>query len=496
MIFRLHVRTADVFIRSLEVDSRCLDHFRKVQLQIVVSNVNDVMLALARDVMSRAKSLGISSYPAFYLGGGLITDYTSVAFWEKKAAALRQVLMLRDVDDARIGIDMENYAGPEPSLVTLEKAGYEPNDLIVSMDPFLDVLEENMPVEPHVYPANAQGGLDVLCVLQAFPGEAWTEHTFNMSEKFFTSHRVEFQDTLAATVKHHAALRSIMPNSKIRPVSNDQLLRSWGAIQLRDGHMLGENGVWIFDQFRKDISVIGSYEWITGTSLSSVNDITHSWRFQPRFTYMPATYDMGVDKKSVDQVAGNANTLVVIPTQEEDMHGIKLQKPSSFTWAGLRVLDALPADKDAPWSLDFEFKLPRGLKQNYPIMCLGQSNVGVWQLAYVYDSNEIVLQVRGNRVTHRLTVIKNPVIGEFIKVQLGRSGETWYCCGAISTIPGVSTTRPILLGAGHYVDTFPLNASLVMCEGLTLGSLTIWHRLLTNEEFVIVSKGNFPWGLS
>lgn len=496
MIFRLHVRTADVFLGSLESDERCLKHFQGIELQVVISNVNETMLMLAKDVMQRATSLGIRSYPAFYLGGGTIADYVSTAFWQKKADALRKVLSLRIDDDPRIGIDMENYAGPEPSLAALEKIGSKHVDLTMAMDPFLDALDEYAPVEPHVYPANAQGGLDVITVLQEFPGEAWTEFTFNMSEKFFTSHKVQFQDTLAAAVKYHAALRSLLPTSKIRPVSNDQLLRSWGASALNDGSLLGETGVWIFDQFRKDVSVIGSYEWITGTSLSSVNDITHSWCFQPRFTHVQAMYDMGQNKKAVDQVAGNANTLIVIPTQEEDLEGIKLQKPTNFTWAGLRVLDALPSDKDAPWSIDIEFKLPQNLKQNYPIICLGQSNVGVWQVSYIYESNEIVLQVRSNRVTHKLMMTKNPKLGEFIKLQLGRSGDTWYHGSVTSVIPGVITTRPLLLGAGHFVDTFPLNASLVMCEGITFKSLTIWHRLLTREEFEIVAKGNFPWGLS
>jgi hypothetical protein len=502
---RLYTGNATILINNLiATPSIQTNYFGAFDLQVMLATIDAPTIAAYTTVRDLAAGIGIATYPGFRThASGPFSDYVDRTYWQARAADVLAVAALRPARERRIGLDMENYGtgNAEPSAAALATAGYTVQQLRDAMDPFVVALN-NVDALPCAYPAGVSGGEDLLYVA-AFRGwdniELWTELTFEIAEAYRQGPNYAYVRSLASLTVSQSAIEQLFPGAVIRAVVGDDIFRRWGQVLRTNQDALGGVRPWVFDVTRADQANWGTQGWVDGTNLKSVNDVQYLWPIQIPETHVNSPFCVGLGSPALalDQVAGNAGSLVVQPTQKPDLEGMRFLTPASpNTWAGLRAFGAMPASASLPWTIDLQFRIPSSLATSKPIVCNGQYNVGIWQVYYDNSANKLILQVRAGTTTYTMDVLVSPARDTDLRIQIGRNGNEWlHNVGRTNIGASASFTSVLLFAAGQDPATFPTNNTTTMMNGALLtGQIAIWHRYLSDPDLVLVRAGSYPWG--
>jgi len=497
--------------------------FKDVELHCKVLSSGAADLALLDTCIAKAAQIKMPIYPAIRVfHDQLFPSWVDVQHWTSVAADIEILAAKRASGDPRIGLDAEPYAaGTLPTVQSLTSNGYNVAQLRSAMEPFLaKLLQHNVVV--CVYPQATYGvELDpdqfvnqfIVALLDRLGPERvqiWWYDSFDVAEEKRQDPHVGFHRRITKLRRGEAAFERACGKLGLnhRHAVNDDLLRVWGAPMRADLDTLGSIRPWVFDFTRIDYPQYGTPEFVAGTSVKvttaapTVNDMQYVWSFGP----LEQSNILSVGIAPAPQVLGvyHGDAGSIVPGSSSGIHALGVEiapDPPVFPVAAMRANEALPP---GAWTIDFTFRIPQSLAQDGPILSEAQYNYARWQVDYSHASDKIMLRVvRPDDTIATYEVMSSVPRDVDIRLQLGRDGMSWLygvqdgpvhlVDVGFQTLP---TNKILMVGAGLAPSTFPQTGAQACCPGLLLrGQLSVWHRLLSQDEIVTsVRSGQYPWG--
>lgn len=267
--FRLYDSQAKPLVTNLTASQ--LHKADTAYAQMEVYMLSNLGLPSMGERATAVRKIGVPAVPGMRtFANNKIADYVSLAHWQKMADELEQVADMRVDGDRRVYIDHENYAtGSEAIPAAVDQYGGRPA-MEKAMMPFLEVIRRKK-ILPCMTPANADDIAEILCAEAAGESEWMGEDTFSVEADWRRGGHMEAVEI----ANRRRKILDTFPNATYCPGFFEEAIRDYNRTFFERGRFtFGEKDCWLFLLRRGDEHKIGTAEWLTGLSQSSLNDMT------------------------------------------------------------------------------------------------------------------------------------------------------------------------------------------------------------------------------